>query len=347
MELPREIIVGNGSLDLVGEICKKLGFSRSALVVTGPNTLHVAGKKVIDMVQDEGLEVNQCIVVTDTPTIKDIEAPEERIRELEPEVVLGVGGGAKIDIAKLSSARQGVPFISVPTTASHDGITSAFASLKELGRPYSARAQSPVAVIADTEIIIEAPYRFLASGCGDMIAKYTSTRDWRLAHEKRNEYYAQYTASLAIMSAQHIVDHADVIKPGSEEGLRVLLEALVSSGVAMGIAGTSKPCSGSEHLFSHALDLIAKKPAMHGEQCGLGTIMMAYLHGIDWKIIRETLRKVGAPTTVVDVGIDLDLAIEALVMAPKIRSERYTILSEKPLTRESARELVEKTGVVG
>ena len=138
-----------------------------------------------------------------------------------------------------------------------------------------------------------------------------------------------------------------MIKPGSEEGLRVLLEALVSCGVAMGIAGTSKPCSGSEHLFSHALDLITQKPALHGEQCGLGTIMMASLHGIGWEIIRDTLRKVGAPTTAEDMGIDSEHIIEALVKAPKIRPERYTILNEKLLTHESAYELAKKTGVIG
>ena len=347
MQLPREIVVGNGSLDSVGDICRKLGLSKSTLVITGAKTLHVAGKKVIDIVQDEGLEVNHHVVSSDTPTLRDVETAEGRIRELKPQVVFGVGGGTKIDIAKLSSARQGVPFISIPTTASHDGITSPFASLKGLDRPYSVKAQAPIAVIADTAIIIEAPHRFAASGCGDIIAKFTSTRDWKLAREKRNEYYAQYASSLALMSAQHIVENADSIRPHSEEGLRVLLEALVSSGVAMCIAGTSKPCSGSEHLFSHALDSIAQKPAMHGEQCGLGAIMMASLHGIEWETIRETLRKVGAPTTAEDIGIDPDCIVEALVKAQEIRSERYTILNEKPLTRRSAYELARKTGVIG
>ena len=56
---------------------------------------------------------------------------------------------------------------------------------------------------------------------------------------------------------------------------------MISSGMAISIAGNSRPASGSEHKFSHALDMIAPKPALHGEQCGVGTIMMMYLHGGD------------------------------------------------------------------
>ena len=149
-----------------------------------------------------------------------------------------------------------------------------------------------------------------------------------------------------MMSAQHIVENVDLFKPGSEPGLRVLLEALVSCGVAMCIGGTSKPCSGSEHLFSHALDIVAPNRALHGEECGLGAIMMAELHGMDWEKIRDTLRKVGAPITAKEVGFSAEQIVEALLRAPKIRPERYTILNEKPLNRKDAYELAKATGVI-
>lgn len=346
MQLPREIIVGSGSIKMVGNICSDLGFNKSALIICGEKTFEAAGRIVMNILQSEGLIVNAHIIASSMPTIKDVLALDERIKNLKPEVIFGIGGGAKIDVAKLVSARLRIPFISVPTTASHDGIASPFASLKGLNKPYSIKAQSPIAVIADTEIIVKAPYRFTASGCGDIIAKFTSTRDWKLAHDKRNEYYAQYTASIALMSALHLMAHAHLIGPGSEEGLRILLESLVSCGIAMGIAGSSRPCSGSEHLFSHALDLIAPKPALHGEQCGIGTIMMAHLHGLEWTLIRDTLRKVKAPVTAEEIGIEPKYIVEALVKAPKIRPERYTILSEKPLTYETARELAKETEVI-
>lgn len=346
MQLPREIIVGRGSLEFIGAVCIDLGFDKRALLISGEKTFEVAGQRVKEILEGEGLRVDVYMVAPGTPVIKEVEKCEKKILELDPQVVLGIGGGTKIDIAKLSSARRGVPFMSVPTTASHDGLSSPFASIKGLGKPYSVMAQSPIAVIADTEVISGAPYRFIASGCGDIIAKFTSVRDWRLAYEKNGEYYAQYTASLSLMSAQHIVENSHLIRPGSEEGLRVLLEALVSCGIAMGIAGSSRPCSGSEHLFSHALDLIAPRPALHGEQCGVGTIMMAFLHGMDWELIRDTLRGVGAPVTAEEMGVEPEYIVEALVIAPRIRPERYTILHEKPLTHRDAWMLAKETGVI-
>jgi len=346
IELPREIIIGNKTLDLIGDVCRRLGYLTSAFIITGPKTFHIAGRRVIELLENEGLKVDYLIVDSHAPTLNDVRKIEAHIAKYKPRVAIGVGGGTKIDLAKLGSARQGIPFISIPTTASHDGMASPFASLRGLKRPYSVMAQSPMAVIADTSIIIQSPHRFLASGCGDVIAKFTSTQDWKLAHKRKNEYYAQYTSSLALMSARHVAENVNSIKPGSEEGLRVVLEALVSCGVAMGIAGTSRPCSGSEHLFSHALDMIAQKPAMHGEQCGLGTIMMAYLHGMDWMWIKEILHKVGAPTTAKEMKVRREDVVKALVLAREIRPERYTILNEKQLTYQSAEKLARVTGVI-
>ena len=346
MELPREVIVGNETLDQVGDVCRRLGYSKSVFIITGPKTFHIAGRRAIDLLRKEALEVDYVVIDSQTPTLDHVQIIEKEIAKYQPNVVLGVGGGTKIDLAKLSSARRGVPFISIPTTASHDGMASPFASLKGLKRPYSVMAQSPIAVIADTSIIIQAPHRLLASGCGDIIAKFISTRDWKLAHERRDEYYAQYATSLALMGARHVAENAEIINPGSQEGLRVVLEAVVSCGVAMGIAGTSRPCSGSEHLFSHTLDMIAQKPAMHGEQCGVGAIMMGYLHDMDWRRIRNVLQRVGAPTTASEIGAEPKYIIRSLVQAREIRPERYTILDEKRLNHKSAEKTAKITGVI-
>jgi glycerol-1-phosphate dehydrogenase [NAD(P)+] len=344
MQLPREVLVGNNTLELIGDICKRLGFSKSALIVTGSHTKKVAGQKVMDLLADRDMDVDHVIVTSST--IEDVRKVEEKIKELRPQVVLGVGGGTKIDVAKLSSAYHNVPFISVPTTASHDGIASPLGAIKGLNKPFSVMAQAPMAIVADTQVIIHSPYRFIASGCGDIISKLTAVRDWRLAHNVKNEYYGGYADSLALMSAQLVMKNADVIQPKVEEGLRVLLEALISCGVAMSIAGSSRPGSGSEHLFSHALDLIAPKHALHGEQCGVGTILMARLHNINWKRIRETLQRVGAPTTAKELGVKSEHVIEALVRACTLRPERYTILDERKLDHDSAERLAKATGVI-
>jgi len=343
MQLPREVMVGNGTIECVPEISLRLGFTKSALIVAGSKTYDIAGKTVKALLEEEGLEVNTFLV--ESATVENVEAVEEKIKVMKPQVVFGVGGGTKIDVAKLSSARQEIPFISVPTTASHDGIASPLSSVKGFEKPYSIMAQAPIAIIADTNIIMQAPWRFTVSGCGDVIAKFTAVRDWKLAHEEINEYYGGYAASLAFMSAKLVMQNAELIRPGSEEGLRVLLEALISCGVSMSIAGSSRPCSGSEHLFSHALDMIKPNHAMHGEQCGVGTIIMAYLHRANWRRIKDTLQKLGAPTDACDLSVEKEDVEKALEMAATIRPERYTILKKLKLNREFCEKIPKITEV--
>ena len=260
--------------------------------------------------------------------------------------MVGLGGGRSIDLAKYSAHILNLRWISIPTVASHDGIASPFVSLKGFEKPISKKARMPELIYIDVEIVRKAPKRNNIAGFGDLIGKFTSVRDWKLAHKLKGEYYGEYAASLALLSAKHVSMFYREISLGTSEGYRVLLEALVSSGVAMGIAGSTRPASGSEHLFAHALSMISKNPPLHGEAVAVGTIMMAYLHGIKWRKIRHVLRTVGAPVTAEELGVaDTDI-IEALVMAAKIRPERYTILGETGLTYEAAEKLARKTGVI-
>ncbi|MEM2386322.1 MAG: iron-containing alcohol dehydrogenase, partial [Candidatus Bathyarchaeia archaeon] len=203
-----------------------------------------------------------------------------------------------------------------------------------------------IAIIADTNIIMKAPYRLVASGCGDIIAKFTAVKDWKLAHDEVGEYYGEYAASLALMSAELVMQNAEKIRPEDGEGLRVLLEALISCGVAMSIAGSSRPCSGSEHLFSHAVEMIKPNSSMHGARCGVGTIMMAYLHGADWRRIKKTLETIGAPTNAEGLGLTEEEVVKALFMAPSIRPERYTILSKLKLSIKECRRVAKETEVI-
>ncbi len=344
MQLPREVVVGNGVIERVTDVTERLGFAESALIVAGPKTFNIAGRVVKEFLEYKGIEVDKFLV--ESATSEDMRAVEDRIKSLKPQVIFAVGGGTKIDVAKLSSAHQKIPFISVPTTASHDGISSPLSSIKSLDKPYSVMAQAPIAIIADTKTIVKAPWRHAISGCGDVIAKFTAVKDWRLAHEDRKEYHGEYAASLALMSAKLVMQNAQAIKTREEDGLRVLIEALISCGVSMSIAGSSRPCSGSEHLFSHALDIIKPNHAMHGERCGVGAIMMAYLHKADWKRIRKTLLLLGAPTKASELGVERDDVIEALQTSSTIRPERYTILNKLCLSRKDCKDLASATKVI-
>ena len=114
----------------------------------------------------------------------------------------------------------------------------------------------------------------------------------------------------------------------------------------MSVAGSSRPCSGSEHLFSHALDRVSRRPSLHGEQCGVGAIMMMYLHGGDWKKVKNALLTIGAPTTAQELGVSSDEVVRALELAHTLRPDRYTILGDNGLTHDAAERLATVTGVV-
>jgi len=344
MQLPREVIVGKGTLQRIPEVAKRLRLRGRALVMSDAICYELAGKTVSDFLAESGLSVDFLLVKTMTP--KDVSDVENQIKDLKPQVLFGVGGGTIIDAAKVSSRSQNIPFISVPTTVSHDGIASPLASIKGSDKPYSVLAQAPLAIIADTEVIAKAPWRFVISGCGDVIAKFTAVKDWKLAHIEQNEYYGEYAASLALMSAKLVAENAKLIVNHQDEGLRVLLEALISCGVAMSIAGSSRPCSGSEHLFSHALDIVNSHHAMHGEQCGVGTILMSYLFKSNWKRIRSSLKLIGAPTTAKELGVsDVDV-VKALELAATIRPERYTILQKLNLSFEACEKTAKATRII-
>lgn len=344
MQLPREVLIGRDVASLVGETLNRLGFHGPALIVTGETVLSLAGGTVLDSLKKVNLRTETMTV--QSSTTEEVARVERKIQEMDPDIVVGFGGGKDIDVAKLGSMKAGKRFLSVPTTASHDGIASPLVSMKGLDRPYSYVAHAPIAIVADTSIIGKSPYRLIAAGCGDVVAKYTAVRDWKLAHRIKNEYYGDYAAELALMSSRVVMKNATSIRAMIDNGVRTLVEALISCGVAMSIAGTSRPCSGAEHLFSHSLTMIAPKPALHGEQCGVGTIMCSYLHGANWQLIKDFLRKIDAPTTAKDLGIDPEYILEALTMAHSLRPERYTILGESGLTKDAALRVATITGVI-
>lgn len=336
MQLPRDVVIGHEVLGQVPAICSDLRLDGSVLIVTGPSTAAVAGSRVKSL-----LSAAHEVSIYESVSINPDAIRKAEAAAAGADFLIGVGGGRVIDTAKIVSYNLDRQFISIPTAASHDGIASSRASVPMADGGGSLQAHPPIAVVADTAILAAAPHRFLASGCADIISNYTAILDWELAHRLRGEPLSEYAIALSKMTAELLVKNARLIRPHHEESAWFVTKALVSSGVAMSIAGSSRPGSGGEHKFGHALEQLAPGKALHGEACGIGTIMTMYLHGGDWRSIRESLIHIGAPTTPKELGIDDETAVEALLMAKTIRPERFTIL-DMGLTRESARELVQR-----
>ena len=282
--------------------------------------------------------------LAETNDKRSIKKIEQDVGKSKSELIVGVGGGRSVDIAKIIGFNLDLPFVSIPTSASHDGIASPFVSIKG-NKPHSLVATAPLGVFVDVDIIKKAPKKLLASGCGDLIAKITAVRDWQLGRDKTGEYYGRYSADLALMSAKILMENSSRF---SKKGLdvREVVEALISAGVASCIAGSSRPCSGAEHLFSHAVDKLEPGIGLHGEKCGIGAIMIAKLQGQDWRKIVKTLKSVGAPTTAKEIGLKSKVLAKALTIAQSLRPERYTILKEVNMNENKAINLAKSTKVL-
>ncbi len=344
IRLPRHVVVGHDALERVPEAISELHLDGAALVVTSPTPRSVAGDRLVERLTEETSDEPSIVVVEEATA----EAVETVIEAGEAAgYLIGVGGGKAIDVAKLASERLGLGFISVPTAASHDGIVSGRASMPDGEARHSVAADPPLAVIADTGILAGAPWELTTAGCADIISNYTAVRDWRLAHRLQDVPYSEYAAALSEMTAEILVSNAAAIKPGLEESAWIVVKALVSSGVAMSIAGSSRPASGAEHLVSHQLDRIAPGRAYHGHQVGVASIVIAYLHTGEtgeWQRIRDALTSLDAPTTAAELGVSDDEFLEALTTAHEIR-DRYTILGGG-ITERAAREAATVTGVL-
>ena len=342
MELPRLIVVGEKNINDIGSFLKSLKNIKKVSLVSGNNVKKIVQNKIESSLSASKIQMVWHLAETnDKRSIKKI---EQNVGKSKSELIMGVGGGRSVDIAKIIGFNLDLPFVSIPTSASHDGIASPFVSIKG-NKPHSLVATAPLGVFVDVDIIKKAPKKLLASGCGDLIAKITAVRDWQLGRDKTGEYYGRYSADLALMSAKILMEHSSRF---SKKGLdvREVVEALISAGVASCIAGSSRPCSGAEHLFSHAVDKLEPGIGLHGEKCGIGAIMIAKLQGQDWRKIVKTLKSVGAPTTAKEIGLKSEVLAKALTIAQSLRPERYTILKEVNINENKAINLAKSTKVL-
>jgi glycerol-1-phosphate dehydrogenase [NAD(P)+] len=344
MSFPRHVLVGHDVLPEMPALLDDLGIDGPLLVATGPHTRALAGDRVVEILRKGGREADVVVVQGASPD--SVHAARLRAAGLGAAGILGVGGGSVIDVGKLSAFEEALPFVSVPTVASHDGITSPRATIRAGTTHVASReAAAPLAIVADTGIIAAAPYRMMAAGCADAISNRTAVLDWKLAHRLRGEEYSSFAAALAQTAADLIMENAGAIKPGLEESAWLVVKALMVSGVSMSVGGSSRPASGAEHMISHTLDELAPGRGYHGEQVGVASIVTMYLHGGPWQEIRDALAAIGAPTTAGALGIERETMLEALTRAHRNKPERYTILGDQGLTRTAAERALRATGV--
>ena len=262
------------------------------------------------------------------------------------DAIVAAGGGRTLDIAKLAAARAGLGLVVLPTQLSHDGICSPVAVVPDAsGTAESLGAVAPKAVLVSIATLVGAPPVSVAAGIGDLLANPLALKDWALAAERGLEEIDPRAWDLSVEAYEAIEPDlaSDPTTLATDPGfLRRLADALVLSGMAMIVAGTSRPASGGEHEISHALEELYGGRAMHGAQVAFGCIVSLALYEEDIEGFRTRLRRLGLPEHPDALGLDPDEMVRVLLAAPDTRPGRFTILEEANLDERSARALIER-----
>ncbi|MFW9903077.1 MAG: iron-containing alcohol dehydrogenase [Candidatus Thorarchaeota archaeon] len=346
---------GPNAVQRISSVCKDVGIKKIKIFSGNTYTKSITSDVIIPSIENK-LKFSHT-VIPDEISLEYLRSEASSIRDTRTNL-MAVGGGKTIDYVKVIASLSQTEYVAVPTNASHDGFSSPYVNFilrekiakEEKNQKFpSITPISPIAIVGDTSLISQAPKESLQAGVGDILAKWVAVRDWKLAYRLKGENFDIYAATFSEMTANMVEEGVKSLGRFffSEKGIRVLMKALGSSGVAMCIAGSSRPASGSEHLVSHALDKLSYNnefPVAHGHRTGLISMLMMYLHGGDWKRIHDVLLGVGAPVSLKEMGLDREILLEAMLEAHKIRPERYTILAEG-LTRQAAVNAIEMTGI--
>ncbi len=257
------------------------------------------------------------------------------------DIVLGFGGGSSLDVAKLVARDTGLNWISIPTAASHDGIASEVASVSHNGYKYSEKCKEPLAVIADISIISKAPPMLKLAGLGDIICKTSSLAEWKMAHEKKGESFDESVYSIVNDALKTVL---------KDDSLETLIRAEIDAGRAMSIFGSSRPCSGTEHAISHALDRVCGQ--LHGLQVAFATpLCLHYLNETGYSDYKsEYLLKFMSdremPTKLDQMSISLEQFIDSIHHGLNImeKRNRYSILKHLDIDSSSLKNTIAELG---
>ncbi len=333
--IPAFLKVENGALDRIGTYLKDSDIQK-VVIFFGNGLIDMFGSTVMESLLHADIEVLEYQEL-DSVCLEDITALAFSLPS-KTQAVIGLGGGKVIDAAKYSGFLRKLPFISVPTSASSDGFSSASASILIDGRRNSVPARMPYGIIVDTAVIKSAPKHFLYSGIGDMVSKITALYDWQ--YEEDNGYAE--VNDFAMMIAKKAVN-SFVRTPFSDIRddlfLKELLDSLAMSGVANEITGNSAPTSGSEHLISHALDKILEVPQLHGIQVGIATYLMSVVQNHRFKRVHTIFTDTGFFDYVETLALDVKDYENAIDLAPSIKPFRHTYIHEETY-RQQAKELL-------
>lgn len=277
----KSIKIGSNIIEQLPEFLKEFK-KKKILIVEDIHTYTVAGKRVEEILKNN-FSIKKYIF-PQKHLLPDVYALGRVLIEIEDdtELILAVGSGVINDICRYEAYRAHIPYAIVGTAPSMDGYASVVSPLITDGFKESHKAIYPYGIYADIEIMKDAPMYLLCSGLGDVLGKYVALADWSIANLLTGEYYCKTVADMVEEAVDRCVEAAPKIPERNEEVIRNIIEALVLSGITIGMAGSSRPASGSEHHIAHGWEIMfhaknSEEKWVHGNFVGVGTVVMAML----------------------------------------------------------------------
>jgi glycerol-1-phosphate dehydrogenase [NAD(P)+] len=333
VQTPLHIIVRRGAVSDLRTILAdgRISSGGDVAVVVGPGQ----GELIADLIRPSLRSAD--IYTTTGGTLDAANELGAKLRARNYDAVVAIGGGKTIDTAKYAASRWALPMVSVATSLANDGVASPVASLTHENIKGSYGVHIPIAVVVDLDFVENGPGRLNRAGIGDLVSNISALADWELGREVRGEPVDGLAASLSRVGAEAILN-----MPGDlhdDAFVTVLAESLISSGLAMAVCGSSRPCSGGCHEIMHATDSLFPGTASHGELAGLGALFCTFLRGDEPRFAQmsDCLSRHRLPRTPADIGLNAEQFVEIIDFAPRTRPDRYTILEHLAMSPDEIR----------
>ena len=276
----KKVLIAKGVLDQFEDILLTLGFKNNFHIVADKNTYKVAGSRIEQLFRENSVKYSMTLFSEDNlhANINNIEVIKKDM-DMHVTLIIAIGSGTINDLSRYAAFQLNIPYMIIATAPSMDGYASSVSPLIVNGFKNTFTAIAPIAIIADLDILKNAPPDMIAAGFGDLIGKYISLSDWKLSKCVNNEYYCEYVAELVHKALIICVENIENLKNRNEESIANLMNGLVLSGLGMLMIGNSRPASGAEHHLSHFWEMEflmkGRKQLLHGQEVGVSSVIMA------------------------------------------------------------------------
>lgn len=334
------ITVERGAIKKLPDILKKYQ-DKKILMVSDPNTYEACGQKVEEVLKDFNIT---SFVYMDKHIDANLHYTGRLLVEVDPsyEFILAVGSGVINDISRTVAYRIGVPYAIVGTAASMDGYASTISPTFIDGQKFSVPGSIARIIVGDLDVLEKAPETMIKAGFGDVMGKIIAHTDWNLAAIKTGEHICEMCKKIVINAFDKCVANIDGIKAGEPEAVKAVFEALVLSGMVIGLYGNSRPAASSEHMFGHFWDIAAindgRSHPLHGISVGVGAYVSSLIYeamheelpvGLVYpksKDIKAMLDAIDAPYSPAQLGLSEKEFSDSILYAWENKPDKYSIL---------------------